>query len=122
MNDEDSLRMLLQELENPNGRRWDVAIALSKMGSIALNPLIDLVQKSPVAKAPAIWAISEIGGNEAVPVLVTVLWRGEDEFNRAMAACALMKIEDPEGVAQVEKALSEGDEAFIELFREVYNQ
>ncbi|MDG6257686.1 MAG: HEAT repeat domain-containing protein [Methanomicrobiaceae archaeon] len=121
--DEELLHMLLGELENAEiGRRWYVAMAIAKMGPPALDPLMDIVRNGSVAKVAAMWAISEIGNKKAVPVLVDELHSGEDEFHRAMAASALMKIDDPEGVAQVKLALSEGKDMFAELFREVYNR
>lgn len=123
MSDEESLRLLIGELEHAEiGQRWYAAMTLAKMGPSVLDPLIALVQNGSLAKTPAMWAISEIGDNRAVPVLVNELHFGEDEFQKAMAACALMKIADPEGVAQVKMALSDGNEMFAELFREVYNR
>jgi|GEM_PF-5444144 len=123
MNETESLDMLLGELEDAGtGRRWYVAMTLSRMGAPALDPLIDLVRNGSVAKAAAMWAISEIGDKKAVPLLVDELHSGEDAFHRAIAASALMKIDDPEGVAQVKLALSEGNEMFAELFREVHNR
>jgi HEAT repeat protein len=121
--DSASLNMLMGELEHEEiGQRWYAAMALAKMGPPVLDRLIDIVENGSIAKAPAMWAISEIGENKAVPVLVDELHFGNDELHRAMAACALMKIADPEGVSQVKLALSNGNEAFAELFMEVYNR
>lgn len=121
--DGESLNMLMGELEHEEiCTRWNAAMALAKVGPPVLDRLIDIVESGSIAKAPAMWAISEIGDNKAVPVLVDELHFGNDELHRAMAACALMKIDDPEGVSQVKMALSNGNEAFAELFREVYNR
>jgi HEAT repeat protein len=123
MSDEESLHMLFRELEHAEiGRRWYAAMMLANLGPSVLDPLLVLVQNGSKAKTPAMWAISEIGDKKAVPVLVNELHFGEDEFQRAMAACALMNIADPEGVAQVKMAISDGNESFGELFREVYNR
>ena len=123
MNEEESLNARMVELESEDiGLRWRAAMALSKMGTPVLDPLLECIQNGSVAKAPAMWAISEIGHKKAVPVLVNELFLGEEEFHRAMAACALLKIADPEGVEQVKMALANGTEAFAELFMEVYGK
>ncbi len=123
MNDRESLDALVGELEHEDiGQRWYAAMAIAKIGPAVLDPLLDLVENGSISKAPAMWAIAEIGDNKAVPLLVNELVTGTDEFLRAMAACALMKIADPEGVSQVKLALASGNEEFSDLFREVYNR
>jgi HEAT repeat protein len=123
INDRESLDLLVGELEHEDiGQRWYAAMSLAKLGPAILDPLLDLVENGSISKAPAMWAIAEIGDNKAVPVLVNELVTGTDDFHRAMAACALMKIADPEGVSQVNLALADGNEVFSDLFQEVYNR
>lgn len=85
--------------------RWTVAMALARTGREAVEPLIEVVLGSDDAiKNPAIWALAEIGDQRAVDPLVGTLRTSQSECCRALTAAALLKLGDPAGIAEVERA------------------
>ncbi|WP_332448585.1 HEAT repeat domain-containing protein [Methanoculleus sp.] len=101
--------------------RWTVAMALARTGVEAVEPLIGVVLVADDdIKNPAIWALAEIGDPRAVEPLVGTLRTSQSECCRALTAAALLKLGDPAGVAEVERAFEQSGEAFTGLAMEAY--
>jgi len=101
--------------------RWTVAMALARTGAEAVEPLIGLLLVvDDELKNPAVWALAEIGDPRAVDPLVGVLRTSQSECCRALTAAALLKLGDPAGIAEVEKAFEQLGEAFTGLAMEAY--
>jgi HEAT repeat protein len=108
-------------MKNPDRNvRWSAAIALQRIGASAVDPLTKvLVNGSPETRAPAIWALEQIGDDRAVDPLIGILKGDTNEFCRWMAAAALRKIGDPTGIAAVEEALKGADAEEIGYIEEL---
>ena len=101
--------------------RWTVAMALARTGAEAVEPLIGLLLVvDDELKNPVVWALAEIGDPRAVDPLVGVLRTSQSECCRALTAAALLKLGDPAGIAEVEKAFEQSGEAFTGLAMEAY--
>lgn len=70
--------------------------------------------------AEAVEPVAEIGDPRAVDPLVGVLRTSQSECCRALTAAALLKLGDPAGIAEVEKAFEQSDEAFTGLAMVAY--
>ncbi|MDK2889918.1 MAG: hypothetical protein PWR21_550 [Methanoculleus sp.] len=101
--------------------RWSVAMALARAGAEAVEPLVGVVLVADdEIKNPAIWALAEIGDPRAVDPLVGTLRASRSECCRALTAAALLKLGDPAGIAEVEKAFEQSGEGFRGLAMEAF--
>lgn len=101
--------------------RWVVAMALARVGAEAVEPLVGVVLVADdEIKNPAIWALAEIGDPRAVEPLVGTLRTGRSECCRALTAAALLKLGDPAGIAEVEKAFERSGQGFTGLAMEAF--
>ncbi|WP_292364858.1 MULTISPECIES: HEAT repeat domain-containing protein [unclassified Methanoculleus] len=113
---------LVQALLNVDSNaRWTVAMALARAGTDAVEPLVGVVLVADdEIKNPAIWALAEIGDPRAVDPLVGTLRASRSECCRALTAAALLKLGDPAGIAEVEKAFEQSGEGFRGLAMEAF--
>ena len=84
---------LIKELANPNGIiRQKARYELVKLGSPALDYLLELQSSEKhLARWESVKAISEIGGNDSIPILINAL--EDEEFDvRWLAAEGLIDI------------------------------
>jgi len=101
--------------------RWTVAMALARIGSEAVEPLIGaMLVADDEIRNPVIWALAEIGDPRAVEPLVGTLRTSQSESCRALTAAALLKLDDPAGIAEVEKEFERSGEAFTGLAMEAF--
>ena len=108
-------------LATDSDARWTVAMALARTGAEAVEPLIGVVLVADdEIKNPAVWALAEIGDARAVDPLVGILRTSRSECCRALTAAAPLKLGDPAGIAEVEKAFSQSDEGFPGLVMEAF--
>ena len=92
-------------LSTESNARWTVAMALARLGAEAVEQLVGVVLVTDdEIKNPAIWALAEIGDPRAVSPLVETLQTSKSECCRALTAAALLKLGDPAGIAEVERA------------------
>ncbi len=96
-----------------NAIRWRIAMALARMGDVAVDDLIKVMDTDDTSRLnPAIWALSAIGDQRAVEPLVNCMNCSTEECCRALTAAALLKIGDPAGVNAVEEMLQSSSENF----------
>lgn len=96
-------------------------MALARAGAEAVEPLVGVVLVADdEIKNPAIWALAEIGDPRAVDPLVGTLRTSRSECCRALTAAALLKLGDPVGIAEVEKAFEQSGEKFAGLAMEAF--
>ena len=101
--------------------RWVVAMALARVGTGAVEPLIGIVETADDALTnPAVWALAEIGDPRAVDPLVAVLQENRPKCCRILTAAALLKLGDPAGIAKVQDAFDRLGERFAGLAMEAY--
>lgn len=101
--------------------RWITAMALARVGAEAVEPLIGVVLVADdEIKNPAIWALAEIGDPRAVDPLVGTLRTSRSECCRALTAAALLKLGDPAGIAEVERAFEQSGGKFEGLAMEAF--
>lgn len=93
--------------------RWRAAMALARVGPYSVEPLIDAARKREESiKNPAVWALSEIGSQDAVAPLINVLETEDSECCRIITAAALLKINHPDGVQAVQREIERSGEEF----------
>jgi HEAT repeat protein len=101
--------------------RWGAAIALGRMGDIAVDPLIALLATAdPQAKVQITWALAEIGDLRAASPLIGLLQGTDPECCRVMAGAALLKLNDPGGVAAVKEECEKQGEEFAGMVSEAH--
>jgi HEAT repeat protein len=99
--------------------RWRVAIALERIGTPAVAPLIQsLKEDKPYVKIPAIWALENIGDERAIDPLIEVM-NGSDECCRLMAAAALKKFGTQKSLEAVNEAFRNDDGTQIAIVDEL---
>lgn len=99
--------------------RWRAAIALERIGTPAVVPLIQsLKEDKPYVKIPAIWALESIGDERAIDPLIEVM-NGQDECCRLMAAAALKKFGTQKGLDAVNEAFNNDDGTLIAIVEEL---
>lgn len=113
---------LVRALLDPDREtRWTTAMALARVGAPAVEPLIGVVLVGDdEIKNPAVWALAEIGDPRAVNPLIGTLRTSRSECCRALTAAALLKLGDPEGVAEVERAFEQSGPGFMGLAMEAF--
>lgn len=88
-------------------------MALARVGPYSVEPLIDAARKREESiKNPAVWALSEIGSQDAVAPLINVLETEDSECCRIITAAALLKINHPDGVQAVQREIERSGEEF----------
>jgi len=93
--------------------RWRSAMALARVGEYSVEPLIEAAGTRDVSiKNPAIWALAEIKSPNAVQPLINIMQEEESECCRILTAAALLKIDDPEGIAAVNREFERSGEEF----------
>ncbi|WOF17001.1 HEAT repeat domain-containing protein [Methanoplanus sp. FWC-SCC4] len=93
---------LAEKLESEDiNQRWKAAMVLANIGKPAVETLLNAVENNSSGKRPATWALGEIGDTKTVPHLIKVLKEDKNEFDRVMAASALLRIGHEDGVREV---------------------
>lgn len=103
----EALTQTLAEPENI-GRRNAAIDGLSRLGSVALGPLISALDRRPQHRKLVIDALGALGDARAVPPLGRAL-DDPDENVRVAAAEALGKLGTPTSLAQLERGLARGE-------------
>lgn len=101
--------------------RWRAAIAISRIGAPAVDDIIEMLNSNGVAvNSAAMWALAEIGDERAVSALSQVMCGNFPECSQVLAAAALLKLDNPEGVALVEQAIKKKGKYFADAVKEAY--
>lgn len=89
--------------------KYNAALALSKIGSPAMDPLLESMDYDDAdVRLEAVWALGEIGDERAVEPLVEAL-KDEDWYVRKQAATSLCNLKKEESVELLVNALGDGD-------------
>lgn len=81
----------------------ELAREFSQLGQCGVPGLIRMITSGREDPLPAIWALGEIGDRRAIPYLMQILGNGRSPCERAAAAVALLKLDDPEGIRMVHR-------------------
>lgn len=98
---------------------WGAALALVRVGSPAVDCLIDTFSSASPGSVPAMWAAGKIGDVRFVSSLNRVLCESPKEFHRVVAASALLSIGHPDGCARVEAAVGAHDAHFAHSLAQI---
>ncbi|MDM8000670.1 MAG: HEAT repeat domain-containing protein [Dehalococcoidia bacterium] len=89
--------------------KYNAALALSKIGQPAVDPLLESVDYDDAdVRLEAVWALGQIGDDRAVEPLVEAL-KDEDWYVRKQAAVSLCTLKKPESVGLLVEALGDED-------------
>ncbi len=105
--------------EGDASARWGAALALVRVGSPAVDCLIDTFSSASPGSVPAMWAAGKIGDVRSVSPLNNVLSESSEEFHRVVAASALLAIGHPDGRARVEATVGAHDAHFAKSLAQI---